>query len=139
MSTMTQDQQKIVLSRTGPDQFWELIHTHYASGDPQKWKYLAMLALRENCGWTLERIGEVFSHNKGHVSRCLERVKKDLRGQIQISPDILDDSNDIDRQKLNQKSRSHSHRNSKAESTRKTHDFPRKLNATHGTTHITNR
>lgn len=31
--------------------------------------YLAMLALRENVGWPLERIGSEFGHPKGHVTR----------------------------------------------------------------------
>ena len=38
-----------------------------------------MLALRENAGWPLEYIGTVFGHPKGHVTRCLARIKRDLR------------------------------------------------------------
>ena len=38
-----------------------------------------MLALRENAGWPLDKIGLVFGHPKGHVTRCLERIKQDLR------------------------------------------------------------
>lgn len=79
MSIMHHDGHKILLPRGGPDHFWQLVHDHYADEDPLLWKYLAMLALRENAGWPLEHIGRVFDHNKGHVTRCLHLVKRDLR------------------------------------------------------------
>lgn len=79
MSTVSADGIKVVLPRTGPEEFWTLIQNHYAEDDPLKWKYLAMLALRENCGWPLDAIGMVFGHPKGHVSRCLGVIKQELR------------------------------------------------------------
>ena len=94
MSTVRQNETKVVLPRTGPDDFWRLIHQHYADDDSRKWKYLAMLALRENAGWPLEHIGTVFSHPKGHVTRCLERIKRDLRERFRMSPDVLELSDD---------------------------------------------
>ena len=90
MSITQQNGSKIVLPRTGPDDFWKLIHDHYAAEDPRKWKYLAMLALRENAGWPLERIGAVFGHPKGHVTRCLEKIKSELRLRFRMSPNILE-------------------------------------------------
>ena len=78
-----------MLSRTGPDHFWKLIHKHFAEEDQQKWKSLAMLALRENAGWPLERIGTVFGHSKGHVTRCLQKIKSELRQQFEMSPNYL--------------------------------------------------
>lgn len=94
MSVIRQDQTKIVLPRTGPDHFWELVHEHYARDDARKWKYLAMLALRENAGWPLERIGAVFGHPKGHVTRCLSRIKAELRQRFRMSPELLEFSDD---------------------------------------------
>ncbi|SFH85351.1 hypothetical protein SAMN05421753_103213 [Planctomicrobium piriforme] len=81
---------KIVLPRSGADQFWQIIHDHFAGEDMRKWKYLAMLALRENAGWPLDRIGAVFGHPKGHVTRCLARIKGELRAEFQASPEFLD-------------------------------------------------
>ena len=79
MSVTRRNGTKILLPRTGPDEFWKLIHENFAGKDERKWKYLAMLALRENAGWPLERIGNVFGHPKGHVTRCLARIKKELQ------------------------------------------------------------
>lgn len=92
MSMVRQDDTKITLPRTGPDLFWKLVCDHFAGNDSRKWKYLAILALRENAGWPLERIGTVFGHPKGHISRCLRRIKEELREQFQMSPDYLDHS-----------------------------------------------
>lgn len=94
MSVAKPDGTKIVLPRTGADEFWQTIHDHYAGEEPRKWKYLAMLALRENAGWPLDRIGNVFGHPKGHVTRCLRRIKDDLRGQFRQSPEFLDLTDD---------------------------------------------
>ena len=90
MSVMRYSEMKVVLPRTGADEFWKLIHDHYAGDDSRKWKYLAMLALRENAGWTLEDIGRVFNHPKGHVTRCLEAVKSEIRERFRVSPELLE-------------------------------------------------
>lgn len=63
------------LPHLGADPFWQLIEQEFAGDDQLKWKYLAMLALRENAGWPLHSIGKVFGHPKGHVTRCLRRIK----------------------------------------------------------------
>lgn len=81
---------KVVLPRTGPDHFWRLIREEYAAEDRRKWKYLAMVALRENAGWPLDRIGAVFGHPKGHVTRCLTNIKRELRERFRMSPDVLE-------------------------------------------------
>ena len=98
MSVMRQNETKVVLPRSGPDQFWRVIHEHFAGEEERKWKYLAMLALRENAGWPLECIGQVFGHPKGHVTRCLANIKRELRGKFRMSPDLLEltDSDELD-------------------------------------------
>jgi len=88
LSVVRQDETKVVLPRSGPDNFWNLIQKHYAGADQRKWKYLAMLALRENAGWPLEYIGQVFDHPKGHVTRCLKKIKEELRTQFNLSPEL---------------------------------------------------
>lgn len=88
MSVARKDGTKVLLPRSGPDQFWQLIHEHFAGEDTRKWKYLAMLALRENAGWPLDRIGNVFGHPKGHVTRCLTKIKQELRDQFGIEPEF---------------------------------------------------
>lgn len=90
MSVAKRDGTKVLLPRTGPDQFWQIIHEHFAGEDARKWKYLAMLALRENAGWPLDRIGNVFGHPKGHVTRCLTRIKEELRADFEASPEFLE-------------------------------------------------
>lgn len=87
---------KILLPRSGPDEFWKLIHDHFAGDDMRRWKYLAMLALRENAGWPLDRIGNVFNHPKGHVTRCLSRIKHELRTEFAASPEFLDLDQDLE-------------------------------------------
>jgi len=73
---------KVILPRSGTEQQWDLIISHYAEADLRKWKYLAMLALKESAGWPLDCIGNVFEHPKGHISRCLAQVKHELRARF---------------------------------------------------------
>ena len=96
MSVTRYNGTKIILPRTGADEFWKLIHEHFAGEDPRRWKYLAMLALRENAGWPLERIGQVFAHPKGHVTRCLVAIKNELRDRFQAAPEFLDMQDELE-------------------------------------------
>jgi hypothetical protein len=84
MSMIRPNGRRVLLPRANLEQQWDLIVRHYARSDARRWKYLAMLALRENAGWPLECIGHVFQHPKGHISRCLAQVKRDL--QARFSP-----------------------------------------------------
>ncbi len=84
MSVVRFDGTKIVLPRDGLDVFWKLVHQHFAADDERAWRYLAMLALRENCGWPLDRIGRAFGHPKGHVTRCLRRIKSELNRRFEL-------------------------------------------------------
>lgn len=87
MSVM-RNSEKFILPRAEPKTFWSAIHDDYAGEDPRKWKYLAMLALRETANWPLDRIGRAFKHPKGHVSRCLERVKEELADRFRPEPPL---------------------------------------------------
>lgn len=87
MSVVGQDGIKIDLPRTGPDCFWDQIHKHYACERKTRWKHLAMLALHENAGWPLEKIGKAFGHSKGHVSRCLVNTRDELHQKFRIAPE----------------------------------------------------
>ena len=82
MSVVNSRNEKILLPRSGADGFWRTVMDHYAGEDTLRWKYLAMLALRENSGWPLDTIGLVFEHPRGHVSRCLRKVKAELCEQF---------------------------------------------------------
>ena len=90
MSTIKRNQTKVILPRCGQDEFWNFIKEHYAQETPLRWKYLAMLALRENAGWPIEQIGLVFGHPKGHVTRCLAAIKHELRRRFDLAPEWLD-------------------------------------------------
>lgn len=76
---------KIVLSRLGPDTFWDAVREAYAGDDPLKWKYLAMLALRVNAGWSLDMIGNAFGHERGHVSRSLSNLRREMRERFDLA------------------------------------------------------
>jgi hypothetical protein len=88
--SVIQNGEKIVLQRSGADEFWNLIRERYAAEDPRKWKYLAILALRENAGWPLECIGRAFGHPKGHITRCLVNIKSELRDRFDLDQDWID-------------------------------------------------
>ena len=81
---------KVTLDRVGPDAFWRVVVKEYA-GDERRWRYLAMLALRENAGWPLDRIGRAFGHPRGHVSRCLRKVRDELREEMDVEPSLLEE------------------------------------------------
>lgn len=88
MSVMNSDKVKVVLPRSGPDQFWMEIYRSYAGDDQRTWKYLAMFVLRVNGGWAVEQIGRAFGHPKGHVTRCLRKIEQELRERF-APPDDL--------------------------------------------------
>lgn len=79
MSTVNERGGKVVLPRLAPDRLWETLARHYADRDPARWKRLAMVALHEDAGWPLSYIARLFGHHKGHVSRTVEKTKRELR------------------------------------------------------------
>jgi hypothetical protein len=87
MSVINTQGLKVLLPRIGPDDFWTRVLDEYAAEQPRRWRDVAMLALRENAGWPLERIGLVFGHTRGHVARCLDRVKAELRERYDVDLD----------------------------------------------------
>jgi hypothetical protein len=87
MTVIDQSGQKVNLAYVGPNPMWQKIFTEYAGTSPLRWKYAAMLALRDDCGWTLQQIGEAFGHDRGHVCRCLEQIKAELRPIFHRSPE----------------------------------------------------
>lgn len=94
MSVVNRHKVKLVLPRDGTDDFWRKMWKEMlAEGTPQQqWRrrrYLAMLALRENAGWPVELIGDLFGHPKGHVGRCLRRIKQEIRDRYRMNPDFL--------------------------------------------------
>ena len=96
MSVTRSDGTKIVLPRTGPDPFWDAINSEFDPDDDRTWRYLAMLALRENCGWPVDRIGRAFGHSKGHITRCIDRIKEKIRDRFHVDDlwsDPVDRSN----------------------------------------------
>lgn len=87
MSLRNPHGQQIELPRHGANHFWEIVQKHYAGSDQRCWRYLAILALRENAGWPLEQIGQVFGHPKGHVTRILRKVKQELKDRFRPEPE----------------------------------------------------
>lgn len=87
MSIINRWGDKVILPRLGPDQFWNDVRAHYAGAEPQKWKALAMLALRVNTGWSLDMIGNAFGHDRGHISRSLTTLCRELKDRFDWAPD----------------------------------------------------
>ncbi|MBX3450398.1 MAG: hypothetical protein KF777_12595 [Planctomycetaceae bacterium] len=82
--------EKIIVRGEGLDGFWSVMQTVYAEADEVKWRHLAMFALRETAGWPLELIGKAFGHPRGHVSRCVGAVRKELRERFRPGDELLD-------------------------------------------------
>lgn len=87
MSVVNRWGNKVVLPRIGPDGFWNEVRAEYAGADPHKWKYLAMLALKVNAGWSLDMIGNAFGHERGHVSRSLAILCREMQERFDWSPE----------------------------------------------------
>jgi hypothetical protein len=68
---------KVLLPRASPE-FWTTIEREWAGANHQRWKSLCMLHLYVHCGWSLRMLGLAFGHPKGHVSRILKAVKREL-------------------------------------------------------------
>lgn len=96
MSVTNRHGTKIHLQRHGRDAFWDLVNDRYAEDDPRKWRYLAMLALRENAQWSLELIGKAFGHHRGHVMRCLNQVRTRLRDELGQEPNLWGDDEECE-------------------------------------------
>ena len=79
MSLMDTFEQKQLLPRHGADEFWTEIQECYAKADQSVWQRLAMFALHESVGWTLDQIGVATGLHRGQVGRCIEETKRDLR------------------------------------------------------------
>ena len=79
MSVVRADGTKTLLPRSGPDAFWSAIREGYAGRDPRAWRRLAMFALREDVGWPIDLIAATFGRDEGHVARCLDEVRRDLK------------------------------------------------------------
>ena len=66
----------MLLPRTGPDEFWQTLSERFAQANARQWKYLAMLALRENAGWSLEQIANAFRHNPATCAGAWRKSKR---------------------------------------------------------------
>jgi hypothetical protein len=69
--------EKVILPRTSPE-LWTVLEREWAGNDRQRWKAVCALHLYVRCHWTLDTIGLLFGHAKGHVSRLLRDVKREL-------------------------------------------------------------
>lgn len=88
MSAMKVSGEKVELPRDSATSFWQEVERHYAADDHLRWKLLAILALRESCGWTIEQLGRATGHPRGHISRCLSKVKKELQQRFQADAQV---------------------------------------------------
>ena len=76
---MNKNEKKIVLPRLGIDHLWEDMQKHYAARNRVKWKHFAMLTLAELGNWPLDQIAIAMDHSPGHISRCITKIKNELR------------------------------------------------------------
>lgn len=93
MSVVARDGTKRMLPRTGADAIWQALCDGYLDTGTdleraRRWRYLAMLALREHAGWPMACIGRAMGHPKGHVTRCLARIKSEIRERFELEPQM---------------------------------------------------
>lgn len=50
------------------------------------YKLAAVVCLYSQCGWSLEQIGQLFGHPKGHVTRIREFAVKTIRSLMSLNP-----------------------------------------------------
>ena len=82
MSVMNATQVKVVLPRSGPmtsGPRCTAVMPAKTSGSGNTWR---CLRLRVNGGWTVDHIGRAFGHPKGHVTRCLRLIERELRSRF---------------------------------------------------------
>ena len=79
MSVADKEGLKVVLPRLGVDHLWEDMREHYAARNKTKWRHFAMLTLAELGNWPIEQIAIAMDHAPGHVSRCIHKIKSELR------------------------------------------------------------
>ena len=89
MTIMNERHERIVFPRTTLHEFWGTLQQHYAHADAHHWKRLAMLALHENSGWTVEQIGLAFGHPRGHVARLIQLAKQQIRSRFDVPHGVL--------------------------------------------------
>ncbi len=88
MSTVDERGLKVVPAVCGGSLLWERIGAEFARDDPVLWQHLAMFALRAQADWSLEQIAALFDLSRGHVSRVVNTVRRDLRRIVEeLSPE----------------------------------------------------
>ena len=86
MSVVNSHDVKILLPRDGMNPFWERVLAD-AADDDLRLRDLAMVALREQCGWPMHVIAAAFDRHKGQVSRLVARTKRELREEYDLNAD----------------------------------------------------
>ena len=86
MSVTSTTGEKIVLERGGPNLFWEIVQREYAGMNPLRWRNLAILVLREEGCWPIERIGRAFGVSTGQVCRNLQETCAELSQFLDPNP-----------------------------------------------------
>jgi hypothetical protein len=96
MTVVDRHCQKVLLGRPGRDPFWNVIQKHYAHEDARVWRSLAMFALKESLGLTVDQIALAFGLHRGHVSRCIHATHRELRARFDFIPDVPSGFSDPD-------------------------------------------
>jgi len=87
MSVMNQEGDKVVLPRQDPPEFWNLLEQNYIKRDDSKWRDLAAWVLREQAGWSYERIGIALGCDRGHIYRILSQLRSEMKNTFREPPD----------------------------------------------------
>lgn len=86
MTMIDQWSQKVPLPRAGMGELWTRLQDNFAKDDPRLWRYLAMFVLRDVAGWTLQQCSHALGAKPGQISRCLPRVRRELRRRFREEP-----------------------------------------------------
>lgn len=87
MSMIDQYGQRVILGAPGRDPLLTLIRQHYAQENPRVWRALALFALKESLGWTVDQCALAFEINRGQVSRSVQATRRELRRRFDYVPD----------------------------------------------------
>jgi hypothetical protein len=87
MSVINQHNEKVILGRSDRDPAWTAIQKHYAGDDPAIWRALAVFALRESLGWTIDQVSLALGMHRGHVGRVVRNTRDQLRQRFEYVPE----------------------------------------------------
>lgn len=87
MSVINERSERVILGRPCRDPTWDLIQKHYAGEDAAVWRALAVFALRESLGWSVDQIALALGVHRGQIGRMVRSTRDRLRRRFDYVPE----------------------------------------------------